>query len=236
MTTKSKSQQNLPNAPKRIPTWEEVIGDDSMFDNCHLTDLNKVEDNWAKLSKDKVLLQLLSLPAVIHYALRDTVEEFLAKGSGHKSSRKLLKTIENAGDKTDETAIIDQTTVDCVVANILHNTGGPENLLAILEEQDSGYIKKIANSVEKRESELSRRREMFGAINAYSTLTSGLIIQILTGIVCISLAIYFVISNPSSYLSVILILCGLVVSLSRTHTISKLLAILNKLFKSNKNK
>ena len=79
MTTNNKTKQDTSKTPKRIPTWAEVIGDDSMFDNCITTDLNEVEDAWAKLSKDKVFLQLFSLPAVIHYALRDTVEEFLAK-------------------------------------------------------------------------------------------------------------------------------------------------------------
>ena len=138
-------------------------------------------------------------------------------------------------DTPPNSTIIEQHITDSVVANFLHLTGGQEELLTILEEHDPGFIKRLANNIEKRESELSKRREKFGAFSAYSTLTSGLFIQILTGIVCISLVIYFVISNPSSYLSVILILCGLIVSLSKTHTISKLLDILNKLIRPKKN-
>ena len=79
MTVNNETNQDTSITPKRIPTWAEVIGDDNMFENCITTDLNEVEDAWARVSKDKVFLQLLSLPAVIHYALRDTVEEFLAK-------------------------------------------------------------------------------------------------------------------------------------------------------------
>ena len=176
MTIKTESSQDTSNTPKRMPTWAEVIGGESLFKDCITTDLNEVENAWTKLSKNKVFTQLLSLPAVIHYAFKDSLEK-------------------------------------------------------ILDTEDLGFLKKVANNIEKRELALSERREQFGTTKAYLSLTSGIIIQLLTGFACIALVIYFVISNPSSFLSVILILFGLVISLSGTQKISKLLDLPYKLFR-----
>ena len=91
MTTNNKTKQNESEYPKRIPTWAEVIGNENMFENCITTDLNEVEDAWTRLGKNKVFLQLLSLPAVVHYALRDTVEEALKKEPFRKIIQEALE-------------------------------------------------------------------------------------------------------------------------------------------------
>ena len=66
---------SLQKSPKNSFDWEAFRDGPHLFDHYHSFDPGEVEYEWDMLGQDTILLQLLTLPEVIRYAMLKSAKE-----------------------------------------------------------------------------------------------------------------------------------------------------------------